>query len=142
MRYLLSLLLLMALDSAPRAQSATMERARKPEVAVATPEMLAYRDKIDKAILESGISIQISIATKDPPGPLPPGFRVPYPDMVFFGYIDRAVTYAIATKVLNSFADARALGFKTVEFYDKGSGGKYTFDLRKPSPTCSRDLCF
>jgi hypothetical protein len=124
--------------AAPPSPAKTISR----EGAIRTPEMSDYVVKIDKAFLENGINISVSAVTTGQTGSLA-SYNVPYPALTFFGYIDRATAYAISTKILNSFAEARSLGFATVEFQDKAGGnGRYIFDLRKPSPSCSRDLCF
>jgi hypothetical protein len=125
------------------AKPETKKKKNSEEVAVETPEMSQYVARIDKAFLESGINITVSVVTRGYTESILAHHNVPYPALTFFGYISRATAYAITTKLLNSFAEARSLGFKTVDFHDKAGGnGRYVFDLRKPAPTCSRDLCF
>lgn len=106
---------------------------------IVTNDMRAYRDRIDKAILETGANIAIGIETERRKTTLS---EIQYPSLLFLGYMDRATVYVIATKFLNSFADARRIEFKSIEFLSKGGDGNYVFDLQKPSPVCDRDLCF
>jgi hypothetical protein len=99
----------------------------------------AYRFRLDHAFLESGINVDVIVRTESYKGMQ--GFDVPFPALVFFGPFSRVSVYKVAGS-LNKFDDARKFGFKTVQFQSKLSEGTWTFDIRKPSPTCDRGLCF
>jgi hypothetical protein len=117
----------------------------KEGLVIKTAEMSQYVDKIDRALLENGIDISVTVQTKCEKYDGLAGSPNACPALSFLGnYIDRPTTYALVTKVLNSFAEARTLGFKNVVIYglNQQNGSRHTFDLRKPSPTCSLDLCF
>lgn len=135
MRYLLSMMLTFALASAALAQ-------KTEEV---SPGMSEYVAKIDKALLENGVNISVTIQTKcEKKYSGLSGSPNACPALSFLAnYIDRPTAYALVTKVLNSFSEARALGFKNVVIYGLNpQSSRHTFDLRKPPPTCSLDLCF
>lgn len=83
--------------------------------------------RLDHAFLSAGVDIQVIPEAKTK-------------NLVLFGYIDRLTVYQIAT-ALPVLREAKASGFASVEFYDKGGNGSWKFDLSK-TPWCSRDLCF
>jgi hypothetical protein len=166
MRYLMAGLLLLACESGAFAQSKCAaipdqklrlecydaksspqpaERGRQAEGTIKTDEMTNYVAMIDKALLERGINVSVTVQTKCGKFDGLAGSPTACPALSFLGkYIDRPTTYALVTKVLNSFTEARALGFKNVVFYglNRQEGSRHTFDLTKPPPTCSLDLCF
>jgi hypothetical protein len=136
MRYFLALFLLIGFETVALAQSSAAPK---------TTEMTNYVAQIDKALLENGINISVTVQTKCEKYDGLAGSPSACPALSFLGnYIDRPTTYAIVTRVLNSFTEARALGFKNVVFYgmNRQAGSRHTFDLTKPPPACSIDLCF
>ncbi len=124
-------------------QSAHRELAAKMKIDAASPitsDMRDIRGKIDKALLDAGISMEVSISSKRTTsiGVLSP----PIPSLVFFGALNRASVYQIVNALIPAFEDPRKAGFKTVEFVSLGAQQHYIFDIRKPSNVCSIDLCF
>jgi hypothetical protein len=57
--------------------------------------------------------------------------------LLIFGYLSKAMVYQVAFEA-NILGEAKGLGFKRVDFDDKGDEGHWIFDLSKPGdpPRC------
>jgi len=66
-----------------------------------------------------------------------------WPRLVFFGWQGQSLVYTAVTDG-NVLAQAKAAGFKGVEFFDKGRNGRWFFDVSGPDlPRCDvmKRLC-
>jgi hypothetical protein len=63
------------------------------------------------------------------------------PQLVLFGYMNRASVYRIITNT-DLIRQARGAGFQSLHMWGKGEGGHWIFDLSGTGSACSRDLCF
>jgi len=121
-------------DRAARRQSSKLNY--EPSV---TPQMTDARTKLSNTMLEAGLDIEVSIATKDfiyPEGP--------YPALIFFGELDRVLIYKLV-KSANILQVARSAGYQSVVFSAKQANlpQRWRFDISgNGSQTCARDLCF
>jgi hypothetical protein len=103
-----------------------------------TPQMQDARTRLSTAMLEAGLDIEVTIATKDfiyPGGP--------YPSLHFFGELNRVLIYKLVTSA-HILQVARTAGFQSVVFVVKGTTRleQWRFDISSGNQTCSRDLCF
>ena len=123
--------------------------AAKPQTPVAIIEKTQaaraqYADAIRRMFLSNGISMDVFWPEQYDKKSLDnPAFRHLYPRLYIFGYLNNAFVYQATTtgKVLEN---AKAVGFKGVEFYSKGSDGMWLFDVSGASlPRCDvgKRLC-
>jgi hypothetical protein len=136
-----------ALAIAPAPPSAASERDRKSPAgeagaAVADPgasrreapettreqylrrERLVYAQGLERILLANGLSVGVLVYE---------GQAGPTPTLMFVGSLSRDFVHRAATKgaVLER---ARALGFRSVDFFDRGPDSHYQFVLSKDSP--------
>lgn len=100
-----------------------------------SPAMQELRARLDKAFLEAAINVQVMAISKRDQftnGKLP--------QLMLFGYMNRASVYQIVTKT-DLIRQAREAGFQSLDAFSK-SDGHWIFDLSGSGQTCSRDLCF
>lgn len=110
--------------------------AAAPDSRALKYEMLELRSKLDKAFLEAAMNLEVLAVSK--------GDRLTTagkrPQLMIFGYMNRAAVYQIITK-LDLVKLARDAGFQSLDMYGK-SDGHWVFDLTGTGQTCARDLCF
>jgi len=99
-------------------------------------ERLVYAQGLERILLSNGMPASVRVHEDGQAGPTPA--------LMFFGqfsqgFVQRAVTDGAVLE------RARALGFRSVEFIDRGPGGNYLFELSKtgPLPKCAayKRLC-
>lgn len=93
-------------------------------------ERFFYAQGLERILLTNGMAANVRVHEEGKAGPVPA--------LLFFGqfspaFVRRAVTQGAVLE------RARALGFKSVEFIDRGPGGNYLFALSKtgPLPKCA-----
>jgi hypothetical protein len=93
-------------------------------------ERLVYAQGLERILLSNGMPASVRVHEDGQAGPTPA--------LMFFGhfspgFVQRAVTDGAVLE------RARALGFRSVEFIDRGPGGNYLFELPKtgPLPKCA-----
>jgi hypothetical protein len=93
-------------------------------------ERLIYAQGLEKILLANRMAASVRVHEEGQPGPTPA--------LMFFGsfsqsFVRRAVTDGAVLE------RARALGFRSVEFIDRGPSGNYVFELSKtgPLPKCA-----
>jgi hypothetical protein len=99
-------------------------------------ERLIYAQGLERILLGKGMAATVRVHEEGRAGPVPA--------LMFFGqfshsFVHRAVTDGAVLE------RARALGFRSVEFIDRGPGGNYLFELSRtgPLPKCAayKRLC-
>lgn len=114
------------------------EASRSPSPAM-DQQRLIYRTQLERAFLKSGISAELFMpdAASDPSN-----FKGKYPKLIVWTYLSRAAVFQLITeaKVLDG---AREVGFKMVDFTDKGHEGHWIYDLTEDS-NCDvkKRLCY
>jgi len=102
---------------------AAVERAMRSE-------RLVYAQGLERILLGNGMAASVRVHEEGRAGPVPA--------LMFFGQFSQAFVQRAVTEgaVLER---ARALGFKSVEFIDRGPGGNYLFELPRtgPLPKCA-----
>jgi hypothetical protein len=93
-------------------------------------ERLTYAQGLERILLTNGMPASVRVHEDGQAGPVPA--------LMFFGsfsqaFVQRAVTDGAVLE------RARALGFRSVEFIDRGPGGNYLFELSRagPLPKCA-----
>jgi hypothetical protein len=93
-------------------------------------ERQIYARGLERILLSNGMPASVRVHEDGQAGPTP--------SLMFFGhfshsFVRRAVTDGAVLE------RARALGFRSVEFIDRGPGGNYQFELSKsaPLPKCA-----
>ena len=93
-------------------------------------ERLIYAQGLERILLSNGMPASVRVHEDGQAGPTPA--------LMFFGHFSHAFVQRAVTDgaVLER---ARALGFRSVEFIDRGPGGNYLFELSKsgPLPKCA-----
>jgi hypothetical protein len=96
----------------------------------------AYAKQLEKWFLSNGISIDVLVRS--------PALNSKYPGpyLMFSGYLSKAMVFQLASKGA-LLKNAAALGFKGVDFYDKGGDEHYLFDVSNGLPRCDvfQGLC-
>ena len=107
----------------PADPKAAIERALRNE-------RLIYAQGLERILLTNGMPASVRVHEDGQAGPTPA--------LMFFGHFSHAFVQRAVTDgaVLER---ARALGFRSVEFIDRGPGGNYLFELSKsgPLPKCA-----
>jgi hypothetical protein len=93
-------------------------------------ERLVYAQGLERILLTNGMPASVRVHEEGQAGPVPA--------LMFFGQFSHAFVHRAVTEgaVLER---ARALGFRSVEFIDRGPGGNYLFELARtgPLPKCA-----
>ena len=93
-------------------------------------ERLVYAQGLERILLTNGMPASVRVHEEGQAGPVPA--------LMFFGQFSHAFVHRAVTEgaVLER---ARALGFRSVEFIDRGPGGNYLFELTRtgPLPKCA-----
>ena len=93
-------------------------------------ERLVYAQGLERILLTNGMPASVRVHEEGQAGPVPA--------LMFFGQFSQAFVHRAVTEgaVLER---ARALGFRSVEFIDRGPGGNYLFELARtgPLPKCA-----
>jgi len=93
-------------------------------------ERLIYAQGLERILLTNGMAASVRVHEEGQAGPVPA--------LMFFGQFSHAFVHRAVTEgaVLER---ARALGFRSVEFIDRGPGGNYLFALSRtgPLPKCA-----
>jgi hypothetical protein len=92
-------------------------------------ERLIYAQGLERILRINGVSASVTVDEDGQGGPTPA--------LRFFGHFEPAFIHRALTSgaVLER---ARSLGFRTVDFFDRGPDGNYVFELSKtgPLPKC------
>lgn len=135
---------------ADKARLACFDAATAP-VAVPAPPSLAqasaqqrsaYANSLEKVFLKTGVDATV-MSTEKKDGPAAPGSAKEYPRIIIWAYMGKPFVYQMIsqTEVLKT---AQSLGFKVVDFWDKGAGGHWFYDVSGTEvPRCdtNRGLC-
>ena len=93
-------------------------------------ERLVYAQGLERILVSNGMAASVRVHEEGQAGPIPA--------LMFFGQFSHAFVHRAVTEgaVLER---ARALGFRSVEFIDRGPGGNYLFELTRtgPLPKCA-----
>jgi hypothetical protein len=93
-------------------------------------ERLVYAQGLERILLGNGMAASVRVHEEGQAGPVPA--------LMFFGQFSHAFVHRAVTEgaVLER---ARALGFRSVEFIDRGPSGNYMFELPRtgPLPKCA-----
>jgi hypothetical protein len=93
-------------------------------------ERLVYAQGLERILVSNGMAASVRVHEEGQAGPVPA--------LMFFGQFSHAFVHRAVTEgaVLER---ARALGFRSVEFIDRGPGGNYLFELTRtgPLPKCA-----
>lgn len=93
-------------------------------------ERLIYAQGLERILITNGIAASVRVHEEGQAGPVPA--------LMFFGHFSHTFVHRAVTDgaVLEK---ARALGFRSVEFIDRGPGGNYLFEVSKtgPLPKCA-----
>jgi hypothetical protein len=93
-------------------------------------ERLIYAQGLEKILLTNGMAASVRVHEDGQAGPVPA--------LMFFGHFSHSFVHRAVTDgaVLER---ARTLGFRSVEFVDRGPAGNYLFELSKtgPLPKCA-----
>jgi hypothetical protein len=93
-------------------------------------ERLIYAQGLEKILLTNGMAASVRVHEEGQAGPTPA--------LMFFGHFSQSFVRRAVTEgaVLER---ARGLGFRSVDFIDRGPGGNYLFELPKtgPLPKCA-----
>ena len=93
-------------------------------------ERLVYAQGLERILLTNGMPASVRVHEEGQAGPVPA--------LMFFGQFSQAFVHRAVTQgaVLER---ARALGFRSVEFIDRGPSGNYLFELTRtgPLPKCA-----
>lgn len=96
-------------------------------------DRLEYARKVEQILLEIGMSADVSSVEINrysyTPGPTPL--------LLLFGSFSKAYVFQL-TKEGYLLRTAKALGFRTVDFFDRGPDGHYVFDLSRDVPRCAK----
>ena len=91
---------------------------------------LVYAQGLERILLTNGMPASVRVHEEGQAGPVPA--------LMFFGQFSQAFVHRAVTEgaVLER---ARALGFRSVEFIDRGPSGNYLFELTRtgPLPKCA-----
>lgn len=102
---------------------AALDRAKRNE-------RLVYAQGLERILLSNGMAASVRVHEEGQAGPVPA--------LMFFGQFSHAFVRRAVTEgaVLER---ARALGFRSVEFIDRGPSGNYLFELAAagPLPKCA-----
>jgi hypothetical protein len=119
-----------------RARQTLAEKMSSAQQALPKDARWAYANQLEKWFLSKGISMDVVAKERmsDFDKKYSPLSKYPYPHLVFFGHLSKATVFQLAsTGVLKN---AAALGFKGVDFFDKGSEGHWFYDVSKGAPRC------
>jgi hypothetical protein len=104
-------------------------RPRETAAQLLRDERLAYAKGLEKILLSNGVNVSVVVYE---------GRADPTPTLMFVGhfsseFVQRAVTNGAVLQ------RAKDLGFKSVDFFDRGPDGHYQFVLSKsaPLPKCA-----
>lgn len=99
--------------------------AQSPAPVVTYGSKSDYARALERQLLSAGISVDVFVRPND--------------QMMLFGYWDKAAVFLIASR-LNILPNAQRQGFRSVDFYDKGREGHFTFDIpaKGTIPSCAR----
>lgn len=88
-----------------------------------------YARTVEKALLEMGNSADVAMTEGGS-------------TLFVFGHFDKAYVYLLITRA-RLLDDAHASGFQKVDLFDRGSNGRWIFDLKKGPPSCDirRRVC-
>jgi hypothetical protein len=117
-----------------RARRTLAEKMSSAQQALPKDARWAYANQLEKWFLSEGISMDVSAQDK-PYSVDSPINKYPFPHLVFFGYLSKAMVFQIAGEG-QALKNAAALGFKGVHFFDKGNNGHWFYDVSKGPPRC------
>jgi hypothetical protein len=114
-------------------QTVTAPAQSKGTAATNPDDMIALRQRLDRALNDAGLSYRLFVDDKQV-------LHGAQPSLVVSGAINPEAIYQI-NNATNIVKIVREAGFKSLVFYDEsGEDGAYVFDLGKAQP-CTRSVC-
>lgn len=130
------------------ARLACYDAAAKPKEAPAAPPVVAsaitrrgYTQQIERIFLGAGVDI--SVFPMETAGDRRNEQFTKYPRLILFGYINKPFVYKAITE-WKLLENAKQVGFRAIEFADKGPDGRWFFDIsgaQLPNCDVNKRLC-
>lgn len=119
--------------------------AAKPVAVQASPaNRVDYALQIERSFLKAGQNMSVMAPEAPDKASAVAESPLDYPQLILFAYFDRPFVYKTVAET-EILATARALGFKTVDFFSRNAG-HWIFDVsgKGPLPRCDRvkRLCY